>query len=222
METGPPDPKRARLGSGSWSNGHPISRGVLPPLGPSSQYPPPQPFSRTGPQGQLHHVEDRRHHEPEYLPPGQDQRPHTVGPNPYQSFGPPREPMIKRDHSAEPPQQSQYHRPHSTGDIIENNAVSFPQGDPRRQNTPYETPNGPPMNNQPYRPPPGYPQPMYTPTNPPYERQAYDPPPTPGGLRDQIHLNIAYASSSGPGYNRRKAPRTSQVGFLMSCTLVTA
>jgi hypothetical protein len=216
MDNGPPDPKRARLGSGSWSNGLPLQRSVLPPLGPPSQYPQAQPFSRPPPvsqaQGPLHHLEDRRHHEPEFPTPSQEQRPHSVAAHMHQSFGPPRDPVVKRGQSAEPI-QLQYHRPHSTGDVNDGHVNSYPLDDPRRQNMPYDNVHPPPPSTQPYRPPPAYPPPLYTPANPSYERQPYEPPATPGGLREQIQLNIAYASTSGPNFNRRKAPRTSQVKY---------
>jgi hypothetical protein len=219
MDHGPPDPKRTRLGSGSWSNGHaPPQRSALPPLPPGpphqSQYPPPPAFSRPASQVPLHHHDDRRHHESEFSTPGQDPRPHSVAANPYQPFVPPREPVVKRDQSAEPAQM-QYHRPHSTGDITDNHVNSYSADDPRRQSIPYEAPSAPPVTTQPFRPAPAYP-PLYAPSNPQYERQPYEPPPTPGALREGIHLSVAYASGSGPGYNRRKAPRTSQVNMIRS------
>lgn len=212
MDNGPPDPKRTRLGSGSWSNGHHVQRGVLPPLPPhsASQYPQSQPFARPPSQTPLHHLEDRRHHESDFQTSGQDPRPHTVTANLYQPFMSPREPVVKRDQSAEPA-QLQYHRPHSTGDNSDNHVNSHPADDPRRQNLPYETASAAPVTTQSYRPPPAYPPPLYAPPNLPYERQPYEPPPTPGGLREPIPLSVAYATSTGPGYNRRKAPRTSQV-----------
>src|SRR5277367_1895940 len=99
MDNGPPDPKRTRLGSGSWSNGHHLQRG-LPPLTPhsASQYPPSQSFARPASQGPLHHLES------DFQSPGQDPRPHSVTGNPYQPFVSPREPIVKRDQSAEPAQ----------------------------------------------------------------------------------------------------------------------
>jgi hypothetical protein len=219
MDHGPPDSKRTRLGSGSWPNGHPPQRGSLPPLPPGlphqSQYPPPPAFARPVSQVPLHHLEDRRHHESDFPTPGQDPRPHSVAASPYQPFVPPREPVVKRDQSAEPAQM-QYHRTQSTGDINDNHINSYPADDPRRQSISYETASAPPVTTQPYRPAPAYPPPLYAPPNPSYERQPYEPPPTPGGLRDGIHLSVAYASGSGPGYNRRKAPRTSQVNKIQS------
>jgi hypothetical protein len=209
---GPPDPKRTRVGSGSWSNGHHLQRGVLPPIPThsASQYSSSPAFARPASQGPLHHHEERRHHESDFQTPGQDSGPHSVTANPYQPFAPPREPVVKRDQSAEPA-QLQYHRTHSTGDIADNHVNSYPADDSRRQNLTYETASAPPVTSQSYRPPPAYPPPLYAPPNLPYERQPYEPPPTPGGLREPIPLSVAYATSSGPGYNRRKAPRTSQV-----------
>jgi hypothetical protein len=219
MDHGPPDPKRSRLGSGSWSSGHTAQRGSLPPLPPGpphqSQYPPPPAYARPASQVPLHHLEDRRHHESDFPTPAQDPRPHSVTASPYQPFVPPRDPVVKRDQSAEPAQM-QYHRPQSTGDIADNHVNSYPADDPRRQSIPYEAVSAPPVTTQPYRPAPAYPQTLYAPPNPSYERQPYEPPPTPGGLREGIHLSVAYASGSGPGYNRRKAPRTSQVNTIQS------
>jgi hypothetical protein len=120
--------------------------------------------------------------------------------------------VVKRDQSAEPAQM-QYHRPQSTGDIADNHINPYLADDPRRQSISYNTTSAPPVTTQPYRPALAYQPPLYAPPNPSYERQLYEPPPTPGGLREGIYLSVAYASGSGPGYNRRKAPRTSQVNM---------
>src|SRR5580700_6137391 len=172
MDHGLPDAKRTRVGS--WSDGHQPhqSHRDLPPI-----YPPPT-FLRPTSQGPSHHLEERRHHETEFASPSQDpHRAHSAPGQPFNAFGGGRDPIVKRDHSAEPVQM-QHSRPLSTGEIMENHVNPPPPEDPRRQSIPYDHPM-----NQPYRPAPVYPQP---PQNPPYDRTGYEPPPTPVGFRDQI------------------------------------
>jgi hypothetical protein len=223
MDHGPPDPKRARLGSGSWPNGHSLPPRLPPLAPPQGSYPPGQPpqFARTISQPTIHQHEEHRRHEGDFQAPMQEPRPHTVANHSYPTYGPPRDAPVKRD-PAEVSPHHQYPRHHSAGDVpTENTANNYQPDDGRRPSMSYEQQNGPPpvMNNPAFRPPP----PPYGPAPPIYaSNQQYEqrpPPPqqyeqapqTPGALRDQIHLNIAYATSSGPNYNRRKAPRTSQV-----------
>jgi hypothetical protein len=202
--------------AGGWSNGHsqdPYSRDprALPP--PPQQYPQQHSYPRPTSQGPPHHMDDRRHHEPDYPAPVQDpHRSHNVGPHAYAtpfSGNGPREPMVKRDPSAEPLHVNTV-RPHSTGDINADIHGRPHQDDPRRQSMAgYENMNGPPPNQQ-YRPGPPYPPPpIQQPSTPLYDRP-YEPPPTPGGSREAYYGGNQGGQSSSNN-QRKKAPRASQV-----------
>lgn len=222
MENAPPDPKRQRISSGSeqWSNGQ-HGRSLPPPVftpGPppssqpyNSQQPP---FSRPGSGPPSHHipgVDERRHpQEQEYAAQIHDpQRGLPVGPsNPFAAYpGLPRDPAFKREEGDPGPLQQP--RSNSTGHTTESHMVPYAAEDPRRQSMSFEAMPGQPLP----QPPPGYRQPY--PPGPPQIQTQIPPGADPYYSPNPIYPNGNSTYQAALGQQRRKAPRTSQVGFVM-------
>ncbi|KAI0472679.1 hypothetical protein GGR56DRAFT_667078 [Xylariaceae sp. FL0804] len=231
MDTGPPEPKRPRLSTGSsWSQNHGVlphpAVAHLPPASgphhpmPSAYQPSPVNYSRP-PEPPLsaghHHPhphahDDRRfHHDHESYPPIQDpsrQLPHSPSHPQYPPYAP-REPIVKRD-PAEDTSLPQLRRPNSTSNVTDglpppshgHPPPSLQQSDDPRRHMSFDS--GPTMPHSPaiYRPQhPGYPQP---PT--PITQQApYESPHVYG------HPNSMYSVEiQAPASAKRKAQRASQ------------